>query len=199
MTKVKICGMRREGDARMANELLPDYIGMVINVPSSFRSVTPDQARPLSRLFDSRISKVGVFIDEDIRIVLSLLGEKVIDIAQLHGREDDEYILRLQERGFPVIKAFCAEDAGKALYSPADYVLIDGSYPGSGQGFDWERLIGFPRPFFLAGGIDSGNAARAIELLSPFAIDSASGTETDGCKDHGKMKRLLEAAGRIYG
>ena len=85
-----------------------------------------------------------------------------------------------------IIKAFRTEtesDIKSANDSIADCILLD-SGKGSGVTFDWERLHGINRPYFLAGGLDCGNVSDAIGRLAPFAVDVSSGIETGGIKDH---------------
>ena len=106
MTKIKLCGLSRPQDIQAANGLLPDYIGFVF-APKSRRYVTPKQAAQLRGLLDPGITAVGVFVNEAPKAVAELLDRGVIDIAQLHGTEDEEYISALRAlTDRPLIKAF---------------------------------------------------------------------------------------------
>ncbi len=189
MTKIKFCGLTRTGDIEAANELKPDYIGFVF-WPKSKRAVTAEEAKTLKAKLDPSIKAVGVFVDEDMEAVKSLLDGGIIDIAQLHGHEDEDYITGLKEAsGKPVIKAFkirSEEDIRKAEASPADLVLLDAGM-GDGVTFDWSLIKNTGRPYFLAGGLDPDNAADAVRTLHPYALDVSSGIETDGLKDTNKM------------
>ena len=189
MTKIKFCGLTRTGDIEAANELKPDYIGFVF-WPKSKRAVTAGEAKILKSKLDPSIKAVGVFVDEDIEVVKSLLNDDIIDIAQLHGHEDEDYINGLKKAsGKPVIKAFrirSEEDIRKAEASPADLVLLDAGM-GDGVTFDWSLIKNTGRPYFLAGGLDPDNAADAVRTLHPYALDVSSGIETDGLKDTNKM------------
>ena len=189
MTKIKFCGLTRTGDIEAANELKPDYIGFVF-WPKSKRAVTAGEAKILKSKLDPSIKAVGVFVDEDIEAVKSLLDGGIIDIAQLHGHEDEDYISGLKKAsGKPVIKAFrirSEEDIRKAEASPADLVLLDAGM-GDGVTFDWSLIKNTGRPYFLAGGLDPDNAADAVRTLHPYALDVSSGIETDGLKDTNKM------------
>jgi len=189
MTKIKFCGLTRTGDIEAANELKPDYIGFVF-WPKSKRAVTAGEAKILKSKLDPSIKAVGVFVDEDIEAVKSLLDGGIIDIAQLHGHEDEDYINGLKKAsGKPVIKAFrirSEEDIRKAEASPADLVLLDAGM-GDGVTFDWSLIKNTGRPYFLAGGLDPDNAADAVRTLHPYALDVSSGIETDGLKDTNKM------------
>ncbi len=195
-TRVKFCGLKRIEDIRAANELKPDFAGFVFWEKSS-RNVSGEDALRLGRALLPGIKKVGVFVDEAPERVAALLTDKVIDIAQLHGSEDEEYIARLRElsKGAPVIKAFVIkseEDLERAGNSSADYLLLD-SGKGTGQTFNWELIkkAAFDKPFFLAGGLGPDNVAEAIDKLSPYAVDVSSGIETNGVKDPDKMRQFM--------
>ena len=93
-TAVKFCGIRRGEDIAFVNETRPDFIGFVF--AQSRRQVTAEQAASLSRELDAGIQTVGVFVNEPVEAVAELLDRGVIDVAQLHGSEDDDYIARLR-------------------------------------------------------------------------------------------------------
>ncbi len=195
MTKIKICGLSRSCDIAAVNALAPDYAGFVF-APQSKRYITPAAAAELKAQLSPAIAAVGVFVDENIQSVAQLLSDGVIDIAQLHGDEDEEFVLRLKAlTGKPVIKAFLigsAEDVARARQSAADYVLLD-SGAGGGKQFDWSLLRGAGRPYFLAGGLSPANVRGAIRTFRPFAVDVSSGVETDGFKDKSKMAAFVAA------
>ena len=192
-TRIKLCGLSRPADIRMANELKPDYIGFVF-ASWSRRYVPYDKAAELRELLSPDIEAVGVFVDENEDRVIKLLQKGIIDIAQLHGSEDESYIKRLKSRtDKPVIKAVKIrgeEDIHKAKISAADHVLLD-SGTGTGRVFDWELVAGMKRPYFLAGGLTVENVGEAIDMLHPFAVDISSGIETDGFKDEKKMRDFV--------
>ena len=197
MTRIKLCGLTRPCDIEWANALMPDYIGFVF-AQKSKRYVSPERAKALREGLDSNIRAVGVFVNEAPEAVADLLNTGVIDMAQLHGGEDEEYIKAL--RGLtdkPLIKAFRVDgpaDLEKARRSSADYVLLDNGAGGTGTAFDWALLKGFDRPYFLAGGLGPGNVRQAIMALDPFAVDVSSGIETNGAKDYMKMTAFVNAA-----
>ncbi len=190
-TKIKFCGLMRECDILAANEIRPDYIGFVF-AKKSRRYVAPDLARQLKTALDSGIKAVGVFVNETPEKVASLLSEGIIDIAQLHGQEDEVYISRLRAlTDRPLIQAFRIdqkEDVEHALQSSADYILLDSGDGGTGTVFDWSLLKDIPRLWFLAGGLDSENVKEAVLKLHPFAVDVSSGIETEQKKDIEKMR-----------
>lgn len=195
MTRVKLCGLSRKEDILAANALKPDYIGFVF-APNSRRYVSRETAAKLKQLLSPEIQAVGVFVNEQPETVAQLLNDGVIDRAQLHGSEDQEYLLRL--RGLtkaPVMQAFrirSEEDVLRAAGSGADYLLLDAG-AGTGTVFDWSLLRDFRRTYFLAGGLDPENVAQALRQLRPFGVDVSSGIETDGRKDVNKMAAFVSA------
>ena len=195
MTRVKMCGLRRAEDIEAANRLMPEYIGFVF-APASRRYIAPEEAAALRQRLRPGIRAVGVFVDAKESAAARLLAEGVIDIAQLHGNEDEAYITRLKARtGKPVIRAFRvknAEDLRAAEASPADMILLDAG-AGDGKTFDWSMLSSVSRPYFLAGGLTPENTAEAVKRYHPFAVDVSSGIETDGFKDCNKMRAFMRA------
>jgi phosphoribosylanthranilate isomerase len=189
MTKIKLCGLKRECDIEAVNKLNPDFIGFVF-AQKSKRYVDPEGAAKLKAKLNKGIKAVGVFVNESPETVADLLNRGTIDIAQLHGSEDEEYISRLRSlTDKPLIKAIKVQskaDIEAADESSADYVLLD-SGAGTGMTFNWQLIKGIKRPYFLAGGLSPENVAEAVKTLNPFAVDVSSGIETDGLKDEAKM------------
>ncbi|MGN0157537.1 MAG: phosphoribosylanthranilate isomerase [Brotaphodocola sp.] len=200
MTKIKLCGLTRPCDIETANELIPDYIGFVF-APKSRRYTSPEQAASLRKLLHPSIQAAGVFVRETPERVANLLNQGIIDVAQLHGGEDETYICRLRAlTDRPIVKAFRidhVQDIQKAETSSADYVLLDCGNGGTGTTFDWELAQLMKRPYFLAGGLNVKNAAEAVKKLKPFAVDVSSGIETNGIKDRDKMCAFVRAVRQI--
>lgn len=196
MAKIKICGLKRLDDIEIVNKYKPDYIGFVF--ADSKRKVTSDLACKMKKNLDSSIKSVGVFVDEDIDVIIKLYDEGIIDIAQLHGLENEEYIKKLKQKSnykleiINAIEMSDEKDLKEYDNSLADYLLLD-SGKGSGKTFDW-RLIrkDLKKEFFLAGGLNSKNISKAIEEFNPYAVDLSSGVETDGYKDELKIKEVME-------
>ena len=196
MAKIKICGLKRLDDIEIVNKYKPDYIGFVF--ADSKRKVTSDLACKMKKNLDSSIKSVGVFVDEDIDVIIKLYDEGIIDIAQLHGLENEEYIKKLKQKSnyqleiINAIEMSDEKDLKEYDNSLADYLLLD-SGKGSGKTFDW-RLIrkDLKKEFFLAGGLNSKNISKAIEEFNPYAVDLSSSVETDGYKDELKIKEVME-------
>ena len=207
MVKIKICGMRRIEDIEMANRHKPDYIGFVF--ADSPRKVSYEQAKELSGLLSDEIVPVGVFVNEHMKLIVDLFKDGIIEMAQLHGDEDEKYIRNLKDKSIeetgkqiPVINAIEIKDGAdyndellKWRDSASDYFILD-SGKGSGKTFDWSLIDKesefFKNSIFLAGGLNSENLALAIEEFNPFAVDLSSSVETDGFKDEEKIKEIIE-------
>ena len=197
-TKIKICGLSRPEDIEAVNEVKPDYAGFVVEVSKSRRNVSVQQLRRLTALLDHGIVSVGVFVNAPVELIVGLLQDGVLAMAQLHGQEDETYISRLRNRikaDAPLIQAFSIrtkEDVLRAVKSSADLILLDQGSGGSGRTFDWSLADAVDRPFFLAGGLGSGNLAQAIRAVKPWAVDLSSALETDGYKDPKKMREAVQ-------
>lgn len=198
MTKIKMCGLSRPCDIDYANQVVPEYIGFVF-AEKSKRYVSPEKALELRKNLDRKIIPVGVFVNAEPNFIAGLVENKIIDIVQLHGTEDEQYINEIRQIiTAPVIQAFqvCTpEDIEKAVKSPADYVLLD-SGGGSGKTFNHSLIQNINRPYFLAGGLTPENVGEISGRLQPYAVDASSSLETEGYKDLNKMTAFAEAIRR---
>ena len=146
---------------------------------------------------------MGVFVNAPMEEILELAGhrekERVIDLIQLHGDEDEAYIRQLKKHTpLPVIKAVrvrSREQILKAQEPSCDYLLLDtytkGRYGGSGTQFDWNMIPELKKPYFLAGGIHLGNIRQAASH-GPYCIDVSSAVEKGGRKDRRKMEEIAQ-------
>ncbi|WBW50018.1 phosphoribosylanthranilate isomerase [Peptoniphilus equinus] len=195
MTKIKLCGLSRPCDIAATNELNPEYIGFVF-VPKSKRYITPQKAKALKQLLNANTKAVGVFVNEDVKTIADLLNQGIIDIVQLHGAEDEDYIKQLRIlTDKPIIKAIRIESEKELVDAEccsADCILLD-SGAGTGTVFNWKLIQNVNRPYFLAGGLTPDNVENAISMLHPYAVDVSSGIETDGLKDKTKMAAFTAA------
>lgn len=193
MTKIKICGLTQIDDILAVNQYEPDYIGFVF-AKKSRRFISVQQADKLKQQLSEKITAVGVFVNEAKERIAELLNQDIIQIAQLHGNEDEQEICWIKRQtGKPVIKAVSVHtkvDAACWQESSADYLLFDHGAGGTGTAFDWNLLTECHKPFFLAGGIHCGNLAEAL-TKGAYAIDLSSGAETDGKKDPAKIAEII--------
>ena len=197
MVKIKICGLKRLEDIDIVNNYKPDYIGFVF--ADSKRKVNYKLARNMKEKLDSNISAVGVFVDSPEDEILKLFNDGIIDIAQLHGMESEEYINNLKNKTdnkLKIIKAIEINDKidiSKYSNSQADFLLFD-SGKGSGKTFNWDLLSkDLNKDFFIAGGLDITNINQVIDEFNPYGVDLSSGVEVNGLKNEEKIKEIMEA------
>ena len=194
MTKIKLCGIQKYEDIDVVNELLPDYIGFVF-AKKSKRFISYDMAKSLKKRLDKRVKAVGVFVNESIENIIYLVRNDIIDLIQLHGDEDREYISKLKNYvNTPVIKAFRIQsksDINNLYKEGSDFILLDAG-AGDGKTLDESILKDFKDDYFLAGGLSSDNICEKINTLHPFGVDVSSGIETDGKKDADKMRKFVK-------
>lgn len=194
--RIKMCGMRRPEDIEAVNAIKPAYVGFIFD-KTKRRYVAPEEAETLRQKLVSEIQSVGVFVNASVEKIRQVLAICHVDLVQLHGQESNAFIGELRSKlpeDVKIIKAFTVrtpEDVMTAEQSAADYILLDNG-TGTGETFDWSLLSHVNRPFFLAGGLNPGNVAEAIEAVHPFAVDVSSGIETDGVKNLQKMQAFAD-------
>lgn len=190
--KIKLCGMFRDCDIDFANEAKPDYIGFILGFPKSHRNIDRETAQQLRSRLSPEITAVGVFVNSPETTCAEYANCGIIDVIQLHGQEDADYICRLRKlTDAPIIKAAkirAPEDIALVQSLGADYVLLDNG-TGTGEMFDHSLLEGaeISQPFFLAGGLTPDNLRNATERIQPYCVDLSSGVETGRVKDRDKM------------
>ena len=189
MTKVKICGLSTKEAVKTAVSAGADYIGFVF-APSK-RQVTLEQAAELAKIIPSHIQKVGVFVSPGRAELLEAVDKVGLDFVQVHGQVVDKLFENLPCGS---IQAVQVDEGGHIPNSQADYLLFDAPVAGSGQTFDWGRLdtTELAQPFFIAGGLNEDNVVEAIKHFTPYAVDVSSGVESNGQKDHEKIRRFIE-------
>jgi phosphoribosylanthranilate isomerase len=197
--RVKICGITRAEDALAALRLGADALGFNF-WPGSRRYLSPAAAREIVARLPPFATTVGVFVnqpEEEIRAIASASG---VQVLQLHGDEPPDLCARLP---WPVVKAIPVDQV-RALsrllsYEVAAFLLDTPSrgYGGTGVPFDWSLAEGVSdvAPVILAGGLDPDNVADAIRAVRPYAVDVASGVESEpGVKSASKMARFISRA-----
>ncbi|MBQ3454911.1 MAG: phosphoribosylanthranilate isomerase [Synergistaceae bacterium] len=195
MVKVKICGICHESEISIMNELVPDYVGFVF-ARKSRHFISPEHAGYLRSKLRQGIKSVGVFTNESLHGVAMCVETAGLNMVQLHGEETAEYIASLREYiRCPIMKVYKVAkpiDAEKALYSTADYVMLDGGNAGDGKTFDWSMLGRMRRKFFLSGGLNPENFQQALLLdPQPYALNASSGLESHRTKDFRKVMKFI--------
>lgn len=203
--KVKFCGITRIEDAREAARLGAWAIGLN-HWSASARRCDPAVAVEISSELRREIAIAGVFVNATLDEVVRAAEDETLAIVQLHGDEGPDFCREAARRtGCKVIKAIRVHSSAEIQGAEAfrtDFHLFDAYSPGrpggTGESFDWElvRDRHSEVPTILAGGLDPGNVAEAIEVVSPFAVDVSSGIESrPGIKDHALMAAFAENAG----
>ncbi len=207
--RVKICGLRTEGDVAAAAAAGAGYAGFVFFAKSP-RNLTVAQARVLALAAPVGLAKVALVVDADDAALDAIVEAVPLDMLQLHGHESPDRVAEVRSRyGLPVMKAVGVADEGDLAavfdYSTvADQLLIDAKPPkgaalpgGNGLSFDW-RLVAqrrWLRPWMLAGGLTPDNVAEAIRLTNARQVDVSSGVESaPGVKDGARMAAFVAAA-----
>lgn len=200
MTRIKCCGMTRVDDALLAVRLGADAIGMVFTARSR-RKVTLAQARQIAGALPPFVSTVALFMDDEAALVRQVVEELQPGFLQFHGDEDDAWCAQF---GRPFLKAIAMGEGASALSRLRDHpraagLLLDGhgagESGGSGKAFDWSLLpSNLAQPVILAGGLNQHNVAEAIRTVRPWAVDVASGIESEpGVKDPHKLAAFVRA------
>ena len=204
MTRVKICGVARLEDARLAAELGAWAVGTIF-FDGSPRACDPAVGEAIGAELKRKAELVGVFVNAPLDEVARLADLCQFTILQLHGDEGPAYCREASRRtGCRVMRAQRVRDAASVrqleAYREADFHLLDTHSDelrgGTGRTFDWElaRRHRSRIPVVLSGGLDPANVGEAIAAVRPFAVDSASGTEAEpGRKDPAKVAALIDA------
>ncbi len=195
MIRIKICGLRDVDAALAAAVAGVDAIGMIF-APGK-RQVEPDTAREICRALPPFVSKVGVFVDEPAEKVQEIAAYCGLDTLQFHGRESAAYCSRFSQT---VIKALAVKDESSlALLDEYRHchLLLDSYVPGkpggTGRVFPWELAVRAARThrIILAGGLTADNVLNAVQTVKPLGVDVSSGVESNGVKDHDKIRRFV--------
>jgi phosphoribosylanthranilate isomerase len=195
--RVKICGITRAEDALVAERAGADAIGMIF-AERSRRRVDLGAAADIVADLGPFVTRVGVFVDAPLDAVRAAVKRLKLGAVQLHGNEPAAYAAALRGEVM-VVRAMPFEPdltpASVDAY-PADAFLLDAPTPGSGRPFAWsdaEAWLGHPR-LVLAGGLDPTTVAAGVRALRPYAVDVASGVESEpGIKDAERVQAFVRA------
>ena len=201
MAKVKICGLTRLEDAKLAFELGAYALGFNFYEKSP-RNISAQDAQFIARQLPASVKIVGVFVNMPKEDVEYIARKVPLDTLQFHGDETEDYISSF--KSWDVIKAirltsdFNLENLN-SLKAASDYLLFDSftkEFGGSGKEIPNDLLAQIKEEIkhsFLAGGITPENAQEKIELYDPMVLDVASGVEEKpGIKSAEKLKKLFQ-------
>jgi phosphoribosylanthranilate isomerase len=201
--KVKVCGITNAEDALAAVEAGADALGFIFYEKSP-RYVVPAVAASIIAELPPLVTPVGVFVNEGLATVRSIMDTCGLAMAQLHGDENVSYCRELAR---PAMKSIRLKDRG-SLLALAEYQGRGGvrgfvldtfselAYGGTGQITDWGLAADVAKstPILLAGGLTADNVTEAIRTVRPYGVDVSSGVEsTPGKKDHAKMRMFVDA------
>lgn len=196
--RIKICGVTRLEDARLAGHLDVDAVGVVL-WPGSPRAVGIPEAAALCQALPAWTVRVGVFVAPSVEDVRAAIGGAGLGAIQLHGVDDPTPYRALQ---VPVLWAASLRDGmPDPVTPPGTTLLLDAHDPvrhgGTGRTIDWsraQRIAARERRLVLAGGLTAENVARAIAEVRPYGVDVSSGVEaTPGIKSAVRMQAFVEA------
>lgn len=202
--KIKFCGMRRQEDIDRAMELGAEFCGFIFHAKSP-RHIQPEVAATFNT---GGMKRVGVFVEQDLSEILTIMKTAKLDYAQLHGLHDRTCARKIGiDRVIRVLWPQKAGDYG-TLQKHIDewqnfcaFYLVDSGVAGGGHGeavnLQMLRDVNWPLPWFLAGGLAGHNIEKILNECAPYALDINSCVEDKpGCKNHEKMKLAVEAAGK---
>ncbi len=204
MTRIKICGITREQDARAAVASGANALGLVFYEKSP-RHVTPEQGARIAAAVPPFVTVVGLFVNASADEVRSVLGCVPLHILQFHGEETPEFCAQFGRHYLKAVRVKPGVDLVQyaARYSSAQGLLLDayveGTHGGTGASFDWGLIPGdLPLPVVLSGGLNPENVAQAVEQVRPYAVDVSSGVEAaKGIKDAAKVAAFINEVKRI--
>jgi len=176
-------------EALFCGQAAADYLGFNF-VPASSRHIDMDTAKSIiAGLPSGRLETVGVFRDERPEKVLQIAEVLHLDFVQLHGNENEDYVRLLPN--LRIIKVINGDSLPEKF--PAEFVMIDREIQGQGMTVDFQKLSSrqIGKPLFLAGGLKPENVRQAVSIVRPYAVDVASGVETNGKKDPQKIRKFI--------
>ncbi len=199
--RIKICGITRLEDARLAGDLEVDAIGVVL-WPGSPRAVSLADAETLCRAVPPWTVRVGVFVAASVEAVGAAVAAAGLGAVQLHGVADPAPYLALR---VPILwSASLRADQPDPVTPPGTTLMLDAHDPkrhgGTGRPIEWTRAQGIARRegrVVLAGGLTAENVGLAIATVRPYAVDVSSGVEaTAGVKSAERLRAFVDAARR---
>ncbi len=199
MIPVKICGITRLEDARLAVQHGARALGFIF-WPSSPRCVAPEVAARIVAELPPFVVTVGVFVQQPLDEMNAIARRCRLDRIQLHGGEPVATVAALERPAWRVFRLNSEADAAAVLAAPDRLVHLDTFHErlvgGTGRAFnwDWARRVAAAKPVILSGGITPENAAEAVRTVQPAALDVSSGVEAaPGIKDPIKLAALFRA------
>ncbi len=198
ITRVKICGITRVGDALDAARLGAHAIGLVFHAASP-RAVNPDEARRIIDALPPFVVPVGLFVNAAAQTVRDTLVVAPVQLLQFHGDETPEFCAAF---GQPYLRAVRVRPETDLLQYAQEFraargllldAFVEGVHGGTGATFDWSLIPrDLPAPVVLSGGLNPDNVEQAVRRVRPWAVDVSSGVESaKGIKDARKIEAFM--------
>ena len=205
--KLKVCGLTQLAQIQELISLNTDFLGFIFYEKSPRYVLHHLSLKEIAEI--PHFGKVGVFVNESIKAIVEITTESQLDIIQLHGDEDEKFILQLRQilgNNIKIIKVIrignqSFDELQKTINqqpSTVNYLLFDTdskAFGGTGKTFDWKILneIEIPKPYYLSGGISLENIKNLqnfvkvnmsenktlTKLNTPFALDINSKFEIE--------------------
>jgi phosphoribosylanthranilate isomerase len=207
--QVKICGINSSSAADAAVRAGAELGGLVFFAKSP-RHLTLEQAAPLAARMRGRLRRAALVVDEGDEQLSAIANRIKPDFFQLHGKETPQRVAEIVTRfGIPAIKALAVAEPSDltkaAAYEQMAEMFLFDAVPaegatrpgGHGAAFDWRMLKDqqIRRPWFLAGGLNPENVARAIDVSGAEQVDVSSGVEiAPGVKSDSRIAEFVAAA-----
>ena len=199
--RIKICGITSIVDATAAIEAGADALGFMFYEQSS-RFLTAEKAKAIIRELPAHVTKVGVFVDEDVDTVNQTAETAGLDTLQFHGSEPPDFCSKFQQNTIKAFRVKDSESIGQLHDYNTNAWLLDsyvkGILGGTGEKFNWNLAVEAKRlgkPIILAGGLTPDNVRDAINQVEPFGLDVSSGVESSpGIKEASKITKLIKNA-----
>ena len=195
--RVKICGITNLDDANLCCELGADAVGFIFYEKSK-RFINYESAGRIINSLPAFITKVGVFVNENIDTINASAQKIGLNAVQLHGDEKPSDIDKIN---LPVIKSFNISeqfDFTRLKYYGNASLLLDtyskDQLGGTGISFDWSLIPeDLQKKTILAGGVSAANIEYIFNNIKPQAVDLSSSVESfPGKKDHTKLKEFFK-------
>jgi len=199
VTRIKICGIMNCAELLQAVLAGADAVGFIVEIESSRHRLSVQEAADLIKMVPLFTKSVAVIAPVDVEEAVQLAELTGADVLQVHGSLSalDMAMLkgRVAQKLVAALPAASDLNEIRCYAASADAVLLDsvarGKLGGTGAVHDWNKsakiVESLKVPVILAGGLNPGNVAAAIEKVRPYAVDASSGLETGGNKDPEKI------------
>ena len=202
---VKICGIKSLETLYCCEKNNVDFFGMIFYKKSP-RNISIKKAKELQMTSERlRINGVGVFVNFEFDYLEKYINDLGLRFIQLHGDENNNYIIKIKKKGVKVIKKISLRNKSDLNrindFHEADFFLFDykpeaGDLPGgNAKQFNWDiiRDLNINKPWFLSGGINLGNIQTIKRQFNPYGVDLSSGVEKElGIKDNDIINNFMD-------